>query len=93
MFRYLKGTPNKGLVYKHPKSIKLELYGYVDSDYAEDVDKRRSFTSFTFVLGGNVISWKSNLQPVVKLSTTETKFIALSESVKEEIWPEGIRKV
>ncbi|KAA0051751.1 putative gag-pol polyprotein [Cucumis melo var. makuwa] len=34
VFHYLKGIPSKELLYKHPKSTKLELYGYVDFDYA-----------------------------------------------------------
>lgn len=71
--------------YRHPKSIELELYRFVDSDYAGDLDKRRSLTDFTFVFWGNIIFWKSNLQSIVALSTTETEFIALIEAVKEAI--------
>lgn len=29
MFCCLKGSPNMGLLYKHPISTKLDLYGYV----------------------------------------------------------------
>ncbi|TYK03226.1 Retrovirus-related Pol polyprotein from transposon TNT 1-94 [Cucumis melo var. makuwa] len=90
VFLYLKGLSNRGLLYKHLKSIELNLYGYVDSDYAGDLDKRRSLIGFTFVLGGNVISWKSNLQPVVTLSTLEAESIAMTEAVKETIWLKGI---
>uniref|UniRef100_A0A3Q7JMW7 Reverse transcriptase Ty1/copia-type domain-containing protein n=1 Tax=Solanum lycopersicum TaxID=4081 RepID=A0A3Q7JMW7_SOLLC len=45
--------------------------GYSDSDYAGDVDTRRSMTSYVFTLGGSVVSWKATLQPTVTLSTTE----------------------
>lgn len=38
------------------------------------------------------MSWKSNLQPVVALSTTEAEFIALSEAVKEVVWLKGLLK-
>lgn len=44
VFRYLCGSINKGLHYKHPKSTELELYGFVDLDYAGDLDKRKSLT-------------------------------------------------
>lgn len=33
-----------------------------------------------------ILSWKTILQLVVALSSTETKFIALSEAIKEWIW-------
>ena len=33
-----------------------------------------------------LISWKSSLQPVVALSTTEAEYIALTEAAKEAIW-------
>lgn len=68
------------------------LYGYVDSDYAGDLDGRRSLTGYIFLLGENVISWKASLQTVVALSTTEAEFIALSEAVKEAIWLKGLLK-
>ena len=32
------------------------LVGYVDSDYAGDLDKRRSLTGYVFTLGGSAIS-------------------------------------
>ena len=47
------------------------LKGYCDSDYAADRDKRRSISGVVFTLGGNTISWRSRLQKVVTLSTTE----------------------
>ncbi|XP_047330237.1 secreted RxLR effector protein 161-like [Impatiens glandulifera] len=46
------------------------LVGYVDSNYANDRDNRKSTTSYVFTLCGSCISWKSQLQPIVALSTT-----------------------
>ena len=86
VFRYLVGTTNRGLLYSTLNDLKLLLKGYVDADFAGDNDKRRSLTDFSFMLGGNLISWKSNLLSVVALSTTETEFIAVSEAVEEAIW-------
>lgn len=45
-----------------------------------------------FTLGGNTISWKSGLQRVVALSTTESEYMSLAEAVKEAIWLKGILK-
>lgn len=54
------------------------------------MDKRRSLTGYVFTLFGNVISWRSSLQSVVALSSTEAEYIALAESVKEGVWLKGI---
>ncbi|KAH9697414.1 hypothetical protein KPL71_023600 [Citrus sinensis] len=55
-----------------------------------DKDKRRSITGFVFTMCGGAISWKSSLQSVVALSTTEAEYIALTEAVKEAIWLRGL---
>ena len=49
IFWYLKGTSDIGLVYgdKDPRLVT----GYSDSDYAGDVDCRRSMTGYVFTLG------------------------------------------
>ncbi|GAB2265401.1 hypothetical protein Dimus_037816 [Dionaea muscipula] len=42
--------------------------------------------------GGNCISWKSQLQPLVALSSTEAEYIAITEVFKEAIWIQGLLK-
>uniref|UniRef100_A0A803KP80 Uncharacterized protein n=1 Tax=Chenopodium quinoa TaxID=63459 RepID=A0A803KP80_CHEQI len=66
---------------------------YSDSDYARDVDGRRSMTGYVFTLGGSVISWKATLQPSVTLSTTQAEYMALTEAAKEGIWLKGLDQV
>ena len=51
---------------------KFEMQGYVDVDFAGDIDSRKSTTGFVFTLSGTTISWASNLQKIVTLSTIET---------------------
>ena len=48
----------------------MKLQGYVDVDFAGDIDSRKSTTGFVFSLGGIAISWASNLQKIVTLSAT-----------------------
>ncbi|CAM0870358.1 unnamed protein product [Alopecurus aequalis] len=49
IFRYLRGTSNACLNFgKTGEGLK----GYVDSDFAADLDKRRSLTGYVFTLGG-----------------------------------------
>ncbi|KAI5674225.1 hypothetical protein M9H77_14589 [Catharanthus roseus] len=87
LLRYLNGTLDWGLHYHNWSDF--ELIRFVDSDFAGDKDGRRSTTSYFFTLAGNCISWKSQLQPVVALSTTEAEYIAATEAIKEAILLQG----
>ncbi|RVW38125.1 Retrovirus-related Pol polyprotein from transposon TNT 1-94 [Vitis vinifera] len=70
-------------------SASLKLQGYVDADFAGDIDSRKSTTGFVFTLSGTAISWTSNLQKIVTLSTTEAEYVAATEAGKEMIWLHG----
>ncbi|KAH9743535.1 hypothetical protein KPL70_003339 [Citrus sinensis] len=91
VLRYLNGTLEFGLLYgKNRETNEAGLWGYVDSDYAGDLDRRRSQTGYMFMLNGCLISWKASLQHVVALSTTEAEYTAASEVVKEALWLKGL---
>ncbi|GJY97734.1 hypothetical protein Tco_0514644, partial [Tanacetum coccineum] len=77
IFRYLRGTSNVCLEFQ---KAKYGLVGYVDSDYARDLDKRRSLTGYVFTVGGCAVSWKVSLQATTALSTTEVEYMAISEA-------------
>ena len=64
--------------------------GYCDSNFAGDLDKRRSTTGYVFTLGGGPISWRSILQLKIVLSTMEAKYMAVTEAVNEVIWLKGL---
>ncbi|RVX00523.1 Retrovirus-related Pol polyprotein from transposon TNT 1-94 [Vitis vinifera] len=66
--------------------------GYVDADYAGDLDDRRSTTSYVFTLGGGPICWKFMIQSLVALSTTESEYMAIVEAAKESLWLIGLVK-
>ena len=88
---YINSSLDVGLCYSN-RNVPFELVGYVDSDYAGDRDSRKSTTSHCFLLGQNCITWKSQLQPLVALSTTESEYIAICEAFKEAIWLQGLLK-
>ena len=46
VLRYIKGTIDIGLVFEKDFMGKQEYVGYVDSDYAGDLDKCRSTTGY-----------------------------------------------
>ena len=54
ILRYIKGTPEYGLVYESDK--KLRLTGYCDSDYAGDIDDRKSTSGYIFLLDSKPIT-------------------------------------
>ncbi|KAE8707081.1 hypothetical protein F3Y22_tig00110387pilonHSYRG00804 [Hibiscus syriacus] len=91
IFRYLKGTVGHGIVFGSQRDNPL-VVGYVDSDYAGDLDNRRSTTGYVFTLGGGPICWKSTIQSVVALSTTEAEYMEAAEAAKEALWLTGLVK-
>ncbi|XP_027337749.1 BURP domain-containing protein 5-like [Abrus precatorius] len=83
ILRYIKGTSNVALCFEGSEFI---VKGYVDSDFAGDLDKRKSTTGYVFTLAGGAVSWLSKLHTVVALSTTEVEYMAATEACKEAIW-------
>ncbi|PNX98657.1 gag-pol polyprotein, partial [Trifolium pratense] len=55
ILRYLKGTASYGFWYKRVKGE--ELVGWSDSDYAGDIDDRRSTSDYVFMIGTKAVSW------------------------------------
>ena len=55
VLRYIKGTLDYGLVYESDKE--LRLMRYCDSDYAGDLDDRKSTSGYIFLLGSKPIAW------------------------------------
>jgi hypothetical protein len=72
------------LLLKEPREE--ELVGFADSDYAGDIDDRKSTSGHTFMLGTGAVSWSSKKQPLVTLSTTEAEFIAVAYCVCQGVW-------
>jgi hypothetical protein len=91
ILRYILGTVDVGLKFKRVDSeLDQILVGYVDSDYAGDLDKRRSTTGYIFTLARGPVSWRSTLQTTVALSTTEAEYMAVANAIKEAIWLHGL---
>ena len=78
-----------GLIFEQDENVG-QCIGYCDSDYVGDLDKRRSTTGYVFTLAKAPVSWKSTLQSIVALSTTEVEYMATTEAVKEAIWLQGL---
>lgn len=87
IFKYLKDTKNYGLYYTATSSSQpLDVIGYSDADYANDLDTRRSFTGYVFIKNSAAVTWSSQRQQTVALSTTEAEFMAACAATKEAMW-------
>jgi hypothetical protein len=83
ILRYLLGTSDLALVYT---STGESIYGFSDADWTGDTSDRCSYTGYVYLLGGAAISWKSQKQRTVALSSTEAEYVSLSEAAKEAIY-------
>ena len=90
ILRYILNTVDVGLVFEQDGKIDQSVVGYCDSDYAGDLDKRRSTTGYLFTFAKAPVSWKSTLQSTVALFTTEAEYMAVTEAVKEAIWLQSL---
>src|SRR5207237_4873241 len=84
VLRYLNGTQDYGLMYKRNNSFVVR--GYTDSDYAGDKLDRKSTTGYAFYVNDGLVSWCSQKQDIVSLSSTEAEYIAVSTGAREGVW-------
>ena len=84
VLRYLKGTVDYGL--KYDTNQKINLHGYVDSDWAGSATDRKSISSCCFSLGSGMISWFSRKQSCVVPSTTQAQYVATCSASYEAVW-------
>ncbi|XP_057452007.1 secreted RxLR effector protein 161-like [Lotus japonicus] len=84
IMRYVKGTTDLGILYSSKGDGKMIAFS--DSDYAGDLDDRRSTSGYVFLLGTGSVAWISKKQAVVSLSTTEAEFISAALCACQCIW-------
>ncbi|XP_057981108.1 secreted RxLR effector protein 161-like [Malania oleifera] len=82
---YLRGTTGYGIEFRAQQSD-LTVVGYEDTDYAGDLDDRRSTTGYVFTLVGRPICWRFMVQSLMALSITESEYMTVAKAVKETLW-------
>ena len=84
VLRYLKNTISNKLVFT--KSVKpFEIIGFSDSDWAGSIEDRKSITGYSFTMceNGPLISWRTQKQQTVALSSCEAEYMAMCSAVQE----------
>jgi hypothetical protein len=86
--RYLAGTRDKGTIVSPTQNLDLDCY--VDADFGglyrrePDIDTNsvRSRTGYIITLSDCPLTWKSQLQSEICLSTLESEYVALSQTLR-----------
>ena len=86
VFRYVRGSMDQGLVFRADSGTGIMLTGYSDAEWAGDLTTRKSVSGYLFLVAGGAVSWRSQRQPVVALSSTESEYIAMTTACKELVW-------
>ncbi|KAI3736061.1 hypothetical protein L6452_15593 [Arctium lappa] len=84
ILRYIKGTVNHGLVYRQGGNG--ELVGYNDNNHGMDRDDGKGTTGMAFYFSGNLITWCSQKQRTVALSSCESEFMAATSAACQALW-------
>ncbi|KAM1859213.1 hypothetical protein ACFX13_011547 [Malus domestica] len=90
IIRYLQGTATCGIRYTH--SSDFQIHAYSDSDWAANINTRRSITGYVVYLGSNPVSWQSKKQATVSRSSTEAEYKALAHCAADVFWIRSILK-
>lgn len=91
ILRYVKGTLDYGLVYTKEAGNNI-LTGYSDSDLAGHSEDRKSTGGMVFYLNESLVTWVSQKQRCVALSSCEAEFMAATAAACQAIWLRNVLK-
>jgi hypothetical protein len=73
VFRYLRATYDQAIVYERTNEMANTIWGWVDSDWAADLDSRRSHTGYV-CLGSAKIRSTDSVNPRAVLSRVRPRY-------------------
>jgi hypothetical protein len=85
LLRYIAGTRTLGCRYTCGGGDRV-LIGFSDSDMAGDVDDRKSTSGIFFSFGESPITWQSQKQKIVALSSCEAEYVAACTAACQAVW-------
>jgi len=93
VMEYCLNTKDRGMVIKpegnwnsKKDGIRMKVEGYSDSDYAKDLDGRRSVSGYGVFVNKAPVCVKSKMQESVTLSVTEAELVAATQCVQEMLY-------
>jgi hypothetical protein len=84
IFRYLKSSPGKGLLFSQHDHFKIEAY--TDTNWVSSIMDRRSTSSYCTFVRGNLVTWWSKKQSMVARSSAKAEFRAIAQGVCKTLW-------
>nr|GEX60086.1 zinc finger, CCHC-type [Tanacetum cinerariifolium] len=84
VLRYVQGTKDHGITYKHNGGNKI--HGYSDSSYGVNTQEGKGTTGIIFYYGESPISWSTQKQTTVALSSCESEFIVATTATTQALW-------
>ncbi len=80
--RYLQGTTDLGIMYQQERQPCIR---FSDADWGGSLDDRKSTSGYLFMWNKGAVSWRSQKQKCVALSTAESEYVALASAAQG--WP------
>ena len=90
---YINDSCGFGITYQRGTTVGISLEVLADADYTSNkATDRRSVSGGAIMCGGACVCWLSRTQKCATLSTSEPKYVALGDAVKEllflrQVWP------
>nr|GEW71747.1 ribonuclease H-like domain, reverse transcriptase, RNA-dependent DNA polymerase [Tanacetum cinerariifolium] len=84
VLRYIKGTKDYGITYMHNEGNKI--HGFSDSSYGVNTQEGKGTTRIIFYYGESPISWSTQKQATIALSSCESEFITATATATQALW-------
>jgi hypothetical protein len=84
ILRYINKTKDYRIIYKNQG--KNSIQGFTDADWAACPETRHSTGGYLFALARGSITWQRKRQMSVSRSSTESKYVVLSNCSQEVVW-------
>nr|GEX02877.1 ribonuclease H-like domain, reverse transcriptase, RNA-dependent DNA polymerase [Tanacetum cinerariifolium] len=84
VLHYVKGTKDYGITYKHNGGNKI--HGYNDSSYGVNTQEGKGTTGIIFYYRESPISWSTQKQATVALSSCESEFVIATAPATQALW-------
>ena len=86
VMRYLRGLPSAHIEYTASRGGSHDIVAYSDADFAGEQSSRKSTSGRVIFVYGNLVVWKAKSQSNIALSSCESEYVAMSETVKDVLF-------